>query len=174
MRDKIDIKIGDRVQTIKGKGTVSYVNDDMTFIVDLDCDHGSYYFSKDSAWKINEKQETNPLYTAVTDKQKLSEWLNLCKETASFEDIVYSYMTVYSCDFSTRRINDFQQSINKHLSAKIDEVERAARIAHERATYLKCYLEGKMYASEEVARECVDLQIENAKAILESTERVAL
>ena len=170
----MEIKIGDRVQTLKGKGVVSYVNDDMTFIVDLDYDHGSYYFSKDSAWKINENQETNPLYVAVTDKQKLSEWLNLCKETASFEDIVYSYMTVYSEDFSARRINDLEQLINKHLSAKISEAERATRIARERATYLKCYLEGKMYESEEVARQCVDLQIENAKAILDSTEKVTL
>ena len=110
----------------------------------------------------------------MTDKQKLLEWLKLCKETATFEDIVYSYMTIHSEDFTTRRINDFQQFINQHLSAKIDEVERVARIAHERATYLKCYLEGKMYESEDVARQCVDLQIENAKAILESTEKVAL
>ena len=122
------------------------------------------------------EKEPNTLYCIkpITDKQKLIDWLNLCRDTDSFEDIVYSYMTVYSGDFSVRRINDFQQSINKHISAKIDEVERAARIAHERATYLKCYLEGKMYESEEVARECVGLQIENAKAILESTERVAL
>ena len=110
----------------------------------------------------------------MSDKQKLLEWLELCRDTDSLEDIVYSYMAVYSCDFSVRRINDFEQLINKHLSAKISEIECAARIAHERATYLKCYLEGKMYASEEVARECVGLQIENAKAILESTEKVAL
>ena len=110
----------------------------------------------------------------MTDKQKLIDWLKLCKETASFEDIVYSYMTIHSEDFSARRINDFQQFINQHLSAQISEMERTARIAHERATYLKCYLEGNMYASEEVARQCVDLQIENAKAILDSTEKVTL
>jgi hypothetical protein len=110
----------------------------------------------------------------MTDKQKLIDWLRLCKETASFEDIVYSYMTIHSEDFSARRINDFQQFINQHLSAQISEMERATRIAHERATYLKCYLEGKMYESEDVARQCVDLQIENAKAILDGTDRVAL
>lgn len=110
----------------------------------------------------------------MTDKQKLLEWLDLCRDTASFEDIVYSYMSVHSCDFSIRRINDFNQLIDKHLSAKISDIENAARVAHERATYLKCYLEGKMYDSEEVARQCVGLQIENAKAILERTEKVVL
>lgn len=110
----------------------------------------------------------------MTDKQKLIDWLNLCRDTASFEDIVYSYMSVYSCDFSTRRINDFNQLINKHLSAKISEIENAVRVAHERGTYLRCYLEGKMYTDEEAARQCVDLQIENAKAILERTEKVVL
>lgn len=110
----------------------------------------------------------------MSDKQKLLEWLSLCRDTDSFEDIVRSYMTVYSCDFSARRINDFEQSINKFLSARISEMENATRVAHERATYLKCYLEGKMYDSEEVAKQCVDIQIENAKAILERTEQVAL
>ena len=52
--NRTDIHIGDKVQTIKGRGVVSYINDDMTFIVDLDSDHGSYYFSKDTAWKIDE------------------------------------------------------------------------------------------------------------------------
>lgn len=110
----------------------------------------------------------------MTDKQKLLEWLDLCRDTDSFEDIVYSYMSVYSCDFSIRRINDFNQLINKHLSAKISEMENSIRVAHERATYLKCYLEGNMYDSEETARQCVGIQIENAKAILDSTGRVAL
>ena len=110
----------------------------------------------------------------MTDKQKLINWLKLCKETASFEDIVYSYMTIHSEDFSARRINDFQQFINQHLSAQISEMERATRVAHERATYLKGSLEGNMYSNEEVARQYISLQIENAKAILDSTEKVTL
>jgi hypothetical protein len=66
------------------------------------------------------------------------------------------------------------ERLNKNEIDKIAEIERGVKVAHERATYLKCYLEGNMYESEEVARQCVGLQIENAKAILESVERVAL
>lgn len=108
----------------------------------------------------------------MTDKQKLMDWLYHCSDTATFEDIVHSYMQVYGRDFSARRICNFIERLNRSSIDKINAMENSIRVAHERGTYLKCYLEGNMYASEEVARECVGLQIENAKAILDSTERV--
>ena len=110
----------------------------------------------------------------MTDKQKLMDWLYHCSDSAAFEDIVLSYMQVYGGDFSASRICRFMDRLNRSELDKIAEAERVARIAHERATYLKCYLEGNMYVNEEAARACVGLQIENAKAILESTEGVAL
>ena len=110
----------------------------------------------------------------MTDKQKLTDWLYHCSDTSTLEDIVISYMKVYGQDFSASRICSFIERLNNSEMDKIAEMERGLRIAHENATYLKCYLEGKMYASEEVAKQCVGLQIENAKAILESTEKVAL
>lgn len=110
----------------------------------------------------------------MTDKQKLIDWLEYCNDAMSIEDIINEYIIVHWQDFSARRLSDFLTKINERMTFAIDRSEAANRIAHERAAYLKCYLEGNMYASEEVARECVGLQIENAKAILDSTERVAL
>lgn len=110
----------------------------------------------------------------MTDKQKLLDWLYHCSDTATLEDIVHSYMQVHGGDFSARRICDFIERLNRSEIDKIAEMERGIRSAHENATYLKCYLEGNMYVSEEVARQCVGLQIENAKAILERTEKVVL
>lgn len=110
----------------------------------------------------------------MSDKQKLLEWLKYCNDAMSIENIINDYIVVHWQDFSARRLSDFLMKINERMTSAIDRSEAVVRIAHERATYLKCYLEGKMYASEEVARECVGLQIENAKTILESTERVAL
>ena len=92
----------------------------------------------------------------------------------SFDDIVDSYIDLHREEFSAYRINKFSLMLNEHLVREIDNMEVATRVAHERATYLTGYLEGKMYESEEAARQNVDKQIENAKAILESTERVAL
>ena len=108
----------------------------------------------------------------MTDKQKLTEWLYHCSDSATLEDIVFSYMRVYGHDFSASRICNFIERLNRSEIDKIAEMEQSLRIAHENATYLKCYLEGKMYTSEEVARECVGLQIENAERILKSTEEV--
>lgn len=108
----------------------------------------------------------------MTDKQKLIDWIYHCSDSATFEDIVHSYMQVYGRDFSASRICNLIERLNRSEIDKIAEMERAARVAHECATYLKCYLEGNMYASEEVARECVSLQIENAKRILEATREV--
>ena len=110
----------------------------------------------------------------MTDKQKLIDWIYHCSDMATLEEIVYTYIQVHSRDFSAIRIDDFIASLGVLLSDKIGDLENGCRIARERATYLKCYLEGKMYANEEAARECVGLQIENAKAILEGTERVVL
>ena len=111
----------------------------------------------------------------MTDKQKLLELLKYFGDSSTFEDIVAVYMSRYSEDFSATRICNFIQMLNRDpLLDEISKLERSNRVAHERATYLKCYLEGNMYASEEIARQCLGLQIENAKAILESTEKVAL
>lgn len=110
----------------------------------------------------------------MTDKQKLVELLKYFGDSSTFEDIVEVYMSRYSDDFSAIRICRFVERLNRSEIDKIAEIERANRIAHERATYLKCYLEGNMYNNEEVAKQCVGLQIENAKAILESTEKVVL
>jgi hypothetical protein len=111
----------------------------------------------------------------MTDKQKLLEYIEryTCDLT-SFEDMVEGFMACNHKEFSAWRINNLIEMLHKLLKEEIDKNEMVVRVAHERATYLKCYLEGKMYESEEVARECVGLQIENAKAILDSTERVAL
>ncbi len=110
----------------------------------------------------------------MTDKQKLLELLKYFGDSLTFEDIVGGYMSYYSDDFSATRICRFIEMLNKSVIDKAAEIERANRIAHERATYIKCYLEGNMYENEEVAKQCVGLQVENAKAILESVKRVAL
>lgn len=110
----------------------------------------------------------------MTDKQKLLEWLDVCNDHMTFEDIVDSYVASHEKDFSAYRINKLTLTLNERLVMALDKMEVATRVAHERANYLKCYLEGNMYESEDVARQCVDIQIENAKAILERTEKVVL
>lgn len=111
----------------------------------------------------------------MTDKQKLLEWLEHdFTNYMTLEEIINSYIGWHKNEFSADRLNRFILMLNSHLVGVINNMEIATKVAHERATYLKCYLEGNMYENEEVARQCVDLQIENAKAILDSTERVTV
>lgn len=49
--NRTDIQIEDKVQTLKGRGIVTYIDGD-NVVVDLDGDHGSYWFTKESVWKI--------------------------------------------------------------------------------------------------------------------------
>lgn len=49
--DDGDIRIGDRVGTIKGNGVISVIDGD-TVTVDLDGDHGSYLFFKKDMWRL--------------------------------------------------------------------------------------------------------------------------
>ena len=45
------ISVGDRVETIKGRGVVMAVAiNGEAVIVDLDGDHGCYYFSENEVW----------------------------------------------------------------------------------------------------------------------------
>lgn len=55
-----------------------------------------------------------------------------------------------------------------YLRPRILKDGQAKFVANERAGYLKRYLEGKMYASKEVAEQYVDCQIENADAIIQA------
>ena len=49
----INMNVGDRVQTVKGRGVIIYVNDDGV-VVELDGDHGTYFFDKNGVWIIVE------------------------------------------------------------------------------------------------------------------------
>ena len=81
-------------------------------------------------------------------------------------------MKAYSCDFSASRICNFIEQLSRSEIDKIVDMERSIRIARENATYIKCYLEGHMYENEEIARECVGIQIENAERILKATREI--
>lgn len=54
--DKAYVYVKDRVQTVKGAGVVIWA-DDETVLVDLDGDHGTYLFHRDSVWKIVENNQ---------------------------------------------------------------------------------------------------------------------
>lgn len=54
--DKTYVYVKDRVQTVKGVGVVVWAND-KTVVVDLDGDHGTYCFHRNSVWKLVEDNQ---------------------------------------------------------------------------------------------------------------------
>ena len=111
----------------------------------------------------------------MSDKRKLLEYLNLhCNDCMEFDDIIAGYIGYYHKDFPAYNINKAILRLHELLIEEIDRSETANRIAKERAAYIKNYLEGKMYRDEDTARQCVGIQIENVKAILDSVDKVAL
>lgn len=104
----------------------------------------------------------------MTDKEKLQKLLGRVKDSASIEEILIHYLYDYNDEFSATRIKDLVDSINQRfLYPKIDELTHTKSVAKERATYIKTYLEGKMWKDEGSARKNLQPQINNAQAIID-------
>ena len=100
----------------------------------------------------------------MTDKEKLEAMLQY--STDNFEDIVSQYLRLFIADFSPSRLRNLIKTFDVFLDTKIHSYEIAVGNSSEKAHYLKAYLEGKMWNSEEAARANVNSQIINAKSII--------
>lgn len=121
---------------------------------------------------ILENQE--PLPREKTAKEKLQETLdslNEYQEALSFIDIIQIHIDRNPEDFAAHEVWTVIRCLMYTLLVKVKRLEYISDIAEERAKYLKHYLEGKMYTSEEVAREALPLQIGNVQDILDECEK---
>lgn len=103
----------------------------------------------------------------MTDKEKLQYILDT-NEDVSIESIFHHFLMVYGHDLSITSINQLRKEAQLMLDIKIDNMNHANYIAWERANYIKSYLEGKMWNSEEAARANLEPQIANAQAIIDA------
>lgn len=108
----------------------------------------------------------------MTDKEKLEQILKH-HNNSSIEDIFMCYLRCYPEDFTAMRMKDFIDSLNqKHLYPMIENFSEMRDIADEKATYLKSYLEGKMWKDEESAKRNLEPQLRNVQAIIDECEKV--
>ena len=108
----------------------------------------------------------------MTDKEKFSSVFDML-EYGSFEDYVMLYMCRYRDEFSLSRVYDFIKKLERTmLEPKIVSAAELKFVANERAGYIKKYLEGKMFKTEEEAKAYVDCQIDNAQAIIKKCKEV--
>lgn len=107
----------------------------------------------------------------MTDRERLLGLINGDPRIESIEAIFNYFFDVYADKISIRTMHNLMNSINAHLGRKVDNLERARFIANERARYIKQYLEGKMWPSEELAKQHLQPQIDNAQAIIDACKR---
>lgn len=107
----------------------------------------------------------------MTDKEKLLHILKTYK-VDSMKAILNCYLETYYHDISTRQISDLMNDLNRYLAYKVIDLETLRSVANERARYLKSYLNGDMWLTEEAARENVQPQIDNAQAIIDACKYV--
>jgi len=102
----------------------------------------------------------------MTDREKLLKLLKIYQPD-SMRAILNCYFDVYYKDVSAKQLSNLIHDLNCHLSHKIEDLEQMRFVARERATYLKSYLNGDMWLTEEAARENLQPQIDNAQAIID-------
>lgn len=107
----------------------------------------------------------------MTDKEKLMSILEHSLD--DFESILFAYLRVYYDDFSATRVRSLISRIDRDvLMTKVLQLENAARISSERATYLEMYLKGDMFTSKKEAEQNIDKQITHAQEIKKVCERI--
>ena len=106
-------------------------------------------------------------------KEKMQKLLNsTISNQDSMEDIILYYLAVNTKEFSATRVQKLINSINEQiLMPKIIKLENIQHISKEKATYLKCYLEGDMYTTKEAAEQHLPVQIRNAEAIIDACKK---
>lgn len=100
----------------------------------------------------------------MTDKEKLEGMLPY--STDRLEDIVSQYLRLFIADFTPSRLHSFIKLFEIFLDTKIRIYEMTVNNSLEKASYLKSYLEGKMWKDEESAKANVGSQVKNAESIL--------
>ena len=105
--------------------------------------------------------------TPVEKLKETIDGLNQYQQNLSFFDILQIHMYRYPGDFHASEMARIIRGMELELLIKINRLMGIAEVAEERATWLKAYLEGRMFTSEEAAREHLPMQVKNAEAILD-------
>ena len=83
------------------------------------------------------------------------------------EDILCNYI---ANNFSVKELSNFIIKLQQILDFKVSELYKANRVSKERAGYIKKYLSGEMWTTEEAAKANVQPQINNAQAIIDACD----
>ena len=103
----------------------------------------------------------------MTDRERLQYILKTYDQLESLQAIVGCYLEVFHKDMSAAQIYNLVTDINDYLGNKVRKFSQVQFVARERAAYLRCYLSGDMWLTEEAAKANIQPQIDNAQAIID-------
>ena len=103
----------------------------------------------------------------MTDKQKLQYILDHT-QLNNIESIMDIFLLSYFDDLSLDTINSLREKVQKTFDNKLTDLLRLQRVAKERATWIKSYLEGRMWPDEESAKKNLQPQIDNCQVIIDA------
>ena len=103
----------------------------------------------------------------MTDREKLLKLLDTYKMD-SMKAILNCYFNTYYDDYTAEQVHGFIKDLSLQLEYKVKALDKAKYVAYERATYLKQYLSGDMWLTEEAAKKNIQPQIDNAQAIIDA------
>ena len=106
----------------------------------------------------------------MTDGERLVNLINECKLN-SMKEILNLYFVTYYKDYSAKQLYEFVTCLNMFLGWKAEDLDKARFVAYERANYLKRYLNGDLWTTEEAAKANLQPQIDNAQAIIDACKR---
>lgn len=107
-------------------------------------------------------------------RDKLIDTLNAMDErqyNISFIAILVAHINRNPADFDAGELLSIITRLQNIATRKVADLELIADVAEERATYLKKYLSGELYTTEEAAREHLPLQLGHANDILLECKR---
>lgn len=107
----------------------------------------------------------------MTDKERLQFILDNYS-VQSIEEILQRFLSSFEDDLSIITINELHKQTGCFLTHKVKKLELLKRIAYERASHLKSYLDGTMWNDEELAKRNVQPQINNAQAIISACKYI--
>lgn len=100
----------------------------------------------------------------MTDKERLQHFLTHCNEY-ELKDIIAVFVQQNKC-YKAHDVIEIVNELNQIIMEKTLNLEVACALCYERGVYIRDYLEGKTWKTEEDAKKNVQPQIDNAKMIV--------
>lgn len=138
-----------------------------TFPVDQGCNKGVFIQTNDNE-SVKNKAIHSPGSLVVSNaRDRFVNLLNSSNNSDTFESIITEYIHKFGDTIHADECCQVINLLSNIQYAKIANLNNIKRVAKEHATYLKLFLDGKMYTDNDDLNKYRDIQKQNAQAIID-------